>query len=49
VRRIAIPLFAAFLAAPALAADTPKEELDQLLTRAQKDKKYVAVIFTLFN
>jgi hypothetical protein len=49
VRRIAIPLVAALLASPALAADTPKDELDQLLAKAQKEKKYVAVIFTLFN
>lgn len=49
MRRLAIPLFAALIAAPALAADTPKEDLDQLLTKAQKEKKYVAVVFTLFN
>jgi hypothetical protein len=50
VRRIVIPvLAAAVFAAPAAVADPTKDDLDQALTKAKKDKKYVAVVFTLFG
>ena len=35
-------------AAPAF-ADPDKEDLEQALTKAKKEKKYVSVVFTLFN
>jgi hypothetical protein len=41
-------LAAALLAAPAL-ADPGKDDLDKLLEKAKKDKKYVAAVFTLYN
>jgi len=40
---------AAVLAAPAAAADPGKEDLEQALAKAKKEKKYLAVVFTLFN
>jgi hypothetical protein len=39
---------AAVLVAPAL-ADPGAEDLDKLLDKAKKDKKYVAAVFTLYN
>jgi hypothetical protein len=51
MHRLVLPFLAAtVLAAPAIAADDPsKEDLDQALAKAKKDKKYLAVVFTLFN
>jgi hypothetical protein len=40
---------AAVLAAPAVAADPVQDEFDQAVAKAKKDKKYLAVVFTLFN
>jgi hypothetical protein len=49
VYRFVLPtLAAAALALPANAVE-PKEELDQTLTKAKKEKKYVAVVFLLSN
>ena len=49
MHRLVVPLLAAtVLAAPAL-ADPSKADLDQALARAKKDKKYVSVVFTLFD
>ena len=50
MHRLAFPLLAAtLLAAPAVAADSAQEQLDQALAKAKKEKKYLAVVFTLFN
>ena len=49
MRRLVLPFLAATVfAAPAL-ADPSKDDLDQALAKAKKDKKYVSVVFTLFN
>jgi hypothetical protein len=49
VHRFLLPLAAAaVLAAPAV-ADPTKDDLDLALAKAKKDKKYLAVVFTLFN
>lgn len=47
--RFVLPLAAAFALAAPVAADPTKDDLDQALTKAKKDKKYLAVVFTLFN
>ena len=50
MHRLAFPLLAAtVLAAPAVAADAAQEQLDQALTKAKKEKKYVSVVFTQFG
>ena len=50
MQRLVLPfLAAAVLAAPAVAADPSKDDLDQALAKAKKEKKYVSVVFTLFN
>lgn len=50
MHRLVLPFLAAtVLAAPAACADPSKDDLDQALTKAKKDKKYLAVVFTLFN
>ena len=48
-RLVAPVLAAAVLAAPALGADPAKDDLEQALAKAKKEKKFVAVVFTLFN
>jgi hypothetical protein len=48
VTRFVLPLLAAAAIAAPAAAD-PKDDLDQTLSRAKKEKKYVAVVFLLSN
>jgi len=49
MHRFVVPLLAAtVLAAPAF-ADPDKDVLEQALAKAKKDKKYVSVVFTLFD
>ena len=50
MHRLILPaVAAAVLAAPAAAADPTQDDLDQALAKAKKDKKFLAVVFTLFN
>jgi hypothetical protein len=49
VHRLILPVVAAAVLAAPAAADPTKADLDQALTKAKKDKKYLAVVFTLFN
>lgn len=49
MHRFILPVVAAAVLAAPAAADPTKADLDQVLAKAKKDKKYVAVVFTLFN
>ena len=49
VHRLVLPLLAATVLAAPAAADPGKDDLDQALAKAKKEKKYVSVVFTLFN
>ena len=47
--RFVLPVVAAAVLAAPAAADPTKDDLDQTLAKAKKEKKYVAAVFTLFN
>lgn len=47
--RIVFTLIAAAAVAVPAAADPTKDDLDQALAKAKKDKKYLSVVFTLCN
>ena len=49
MHRFILPVVAAAVLAAPAAADPTKDDLDQALTKAKKDKKFLAVVFTLFN
>ena len=42
-------LAAGVLAVPVVAADPAQDEMDKVLAKAKKEKKYVSVVFTQFG
>lgn len=49
MHRLVVPLLAATVFAAPAAADPGKDVLEQALAKAKKEKKYVSVVFTLFD
>ena len=49
MHRLVMPLLAAAVFAAPAVADPTKADLDLALAKAKKEKKYVSVVFTLFN
>ena len=49
MRRLTFPLLAAAMIAGPVLADPGKDDLEKAIAAAKKDKKYLAVVFTLYN